>query len=392
MGGGIAVGDGERACWAALAALPGLRPARVLELVADHGSGEAVWRLPAPRLARLVGLDGAAARRLAAAKAALDPGRLAAAAARLGARLITWLDADYPPPLRDLSDPPLALYCLGRLPRSWRRAVAVVGTRQADETGRRVAERLARALAGAGALVVSGLARGIDAAAHRGALRGGGETVAVLGCGLDRVYPPEHAALAREVAARGALLTEYPPGTAPLPAHFPWRNRLIAALARVTVVVQADRRSGALITASHAADLGREVMAVPGDVDRPRSRGTNLLLAAGAQVVTGPEDVLAALGWAPAGPAEAPREAAPRAAELAGSLSDAENKVLRCLSRVPQTVDRLAACAGLPAGTVVAALVALEVHGLASRLAGATYIRVEEDACADGGTGWSGTW
>ncbi len=375
---GMAVSDEETACLAALAALPGLRPARLLALVARCGGARAAWELPGPELARRAGVSGPWAERLAARKKSLDPALLVEEVERLGARLLTRADPAFPAPLGDLAEPPVVLYCKGTLPPSWERAVSVVGTRRADAVGERWARRLGRALAEAGVAVVSGLARGIDAAAHEGSLQGGGPTVAVLGAGLDCIYPPEHRGLAARIAEAGALLSEYPPGTVPEPANFPWRNRLIAALGRVTVVVQADLRSGALITAGHAADLGREVMAVPGDVDRARSRGTNSLLAAGAQVATGPEDVLVALGWTGLAAQAGDRsEAGNTTAALGAALGEAEDRVLRCLSRVPQAVERIAACAGLPAGAALAALVSLEVRGLASQLPDVTYVRVE---------------
>lgn len=380
----------ERACWAALAALPGLGPRAFARLVAEAGSAEAAWSLPGRELARRAGLRGPAADRLAARKRALVPARLVDAAARLGAGWRTWNDPDYPAGLRDLDEPPPVIYFLGRLPAEGR-AAGIVGTRAADGEGLRVAEALARDLASDGVVVVSGLARGIDGAAHRGALRAGGFTVAVLGAGLDRVYPPEHRDLFERVAETGGVLTEYPPGTDPAKEHFPWRNRLIAALSQVVVVVQADLRSGALITADYAAELGREVLAVPGDVGKARSAGTNRLIAEGAHPALDAEDVLVALEWTgswralPALDAlrEGDREGAgntmPTRGELpSGALfSDAERRVFACLSPdAPLTIDGVAQAAGLPLGTVMAALLVLEVEGLARQIPGAAYIRV----------------
>lgn len=371
----------ERPWLAALAALPEMRPRRLAAVVAACGGARAAWGLPGPELARRAGLAGDAAQRAAAAKERLDPERLMERVARLGARLVVRGDPDYPAPLDDLEEPPAVLYCRGTLPDDWARSVAVVGTRRADVLGERWARGLGRALAAAGVAVVSGLARGIDGAAHRGCLEGGGRPVAVLGSGLDRIYPPEHGRLAEAVARAGALLSEYPPGQGPQPRHFPWRNRLIAALARVTVVVQADLGSGALITATWAAELGREVMAVPGDVDLGRSRGTNALLAAGAQVAVDAPDVLTALGWtgvaarvAAAGDSSG---AGNTTAASGGASGEEELRVWRCLGRVPLTPEQVATRAGLPLDVTLAALLALEVKGLASQRAGVTYIRGE---------------
>lgn len=379
----------ERACWAALAALPGLRPRAFARLVAEAGSAEAAWSLPARELVRRAGLRGPAAERLAARKRALDPARLIESAARLGAGWLTWNDPDYPPGLRELDEPPPVIYFFGRLPGEGR-AAGIVGTRAADAEGLRVAEALARDLAAEGVAVVSGLARGIDGAAHRGALKAGGFTLAVLGSGLDRIYPPEHRDLFDQVAETGGVLTEHPPGTDPAKEHFPWRNRLIAALSGAVVVVQADLWSGALITADYAAELGREVLAVPGDVTKVRSAGTNRLIAEGAPPALGAEDVLVALEWtglartlpgfaAGEGDLEGAGNTKPTRGEPpSGALfSDAERRVLACLSpEEPLTIDGVAQAAGLPVGTVMAALLVLEVEGLARQIPGAAYIRV----------------
>ncbi len=238
-------------------------------------------------------------------EAVVRDGRLAAAERTMngaGFRFVPFWDEAYPPRLAALSDPPLGLFVNGRPPAV--PAAAVVGARRASPYGREVAEHLGRELAAGGACVVSGMARGVDAAAHRGALAVGGPTVAVWGAGCDRVYPAEHVTLAAEIAAHGALVTEYPPGSPPLAHHFPARNRIIAGLADVTVVVEADERSGALVTARLALDEGRDVMAVPGSIFSRLSVGPNGLLRAGAAPVLAASDVLAVLGLAPASAAD----------------------------------------------------------------------------------------
>ena len=250
-------------------------------------------------------------------------------------------DPAYPPGLAVLSDPPLGVFVRGTVPAV--PAAAIVGSRRATAYGREVAEHFGRELAAAGVTVVSGMARGVDAAAHRGALAAGGPTVAVWGAGPDRVYPREHASLAEEIAAAGALVTEYPPGSPPLPHHFPERNRLIAGLAHVVIVVEADERSGALVTARLALDEGREVMAVPGSVFSRLSAGPNGLLRSGAAPALTAADVLAVLGVAPVA---LPRDAEPEllAALPAGESATVEHIAAVWHRTIAETLEALLRC------------------------------------------------
>lgn len=265
-------------------------------------------------------------------------------------------ERSYPVLLGAIHDPPSSLWLRGEAEPGLldELGVAVVGARSCSAYGRAVARSLSRELAAAGAVVLSGLARGIDGEAHRGALDGSGRTVAVLGCGIDRDYPVAHADLARRIVAGGGLVvSEYEPGVEPAPWRFPARNRIIAGLARLTVVVEARARSGALITADMALEQGREVMAVPGEITSALSAGTNGLLRQGAAPVTCMHDVLEALGLelsAPEAPASDP---------AAASLLDA-------LAAAPRTIDELTALTGLEAGAVAAALTALELDGRVS--------------------------
>lgn len=268
-----------------------------------------------------------------------------------GASLLLRGDAGYPTPLLDLADPPPHLFALGLASAAAPPAVAIVGTRSATAYGERVTRELATACARAGAVVVSGLARGIDAAAHRAALDVAGRTVAVLGTGIDVPYPAAHAALHRTIAERGLLLSEHAPGERATPGSFPRRNRLIAALAQVTIVVEAGATSGALITAGHALDLGRTVAAVPGPIDAPRSAGVNELLRDGAAVVASVADAVALLGLT-----EPVRRPPP-------DLDGDERAVWEALARGPADLDSLAARCALPARRCVAAVTALELGG-----------------------------
>lgn len=274
------------------------------------GIGSTAWRLLLDRLGGVEGIGQADAGLLRAA--GLSPAKAAAViairddapkadeelalAARHGTRIVTWADDGYPPQLRTIPDPPLALYVRGELCAGDRAAVAVVGARRASLYGLQCAARFGEELAARGITVVSGLALGIDGAAHEGALRAGGRTVAVLGGGLARLYPPQHAALAEQVAAHGAVISEYPMTMPSLPEQFPRRNRIISGLSLGVVVVEAASRSGSLITADCALEQGREVFAVPGPVMSETSRGTHRLVRQGAALVTCAEDVLDELG------------------------------------------------------------------------------------------------
>lgn len=264
----------------------------------------------------------------------------------------------YPRRLVDLHDPPSALHCTGRCELlGWAGPVlAAVGSRQAGDPGLALTRRLCRAAAAAGALVVSGLALGIDAAAHEGALDAGAPTIAVLGCGVDVAYPPRNRALHGRLAESGLLVSEYPAGTEPAPWRFPARNRLIAALADVVLVVEARRRSGALITADHALDLGRDVVAVPGWPGFEGAAGTNTLLKAGAGLIENEQDLLGWLGLEEAG-----------APPVAAAPDAQAGRVLDALRRQADHPDRLARVLDMDAGSVSAAIARLELTGLVVR-------------------------
>jgi DNA processing protein len=265
-------------------------------------------------------------------------------------------DALFPERLAAIFDPPPALYLrgVGTPELLAQRAVAVVGARACSPYGAQVARMLGRELAAAGLVVVSGLARGVDGEAHRGALEAGGLTVAVLGCGIDRDYPASNAQLSRRIEERGLVVSEYEPGVEPAPWRFPARNRIIAGLCEAVVVVQARERSGALITADFALDEGREVFAVPGEITAALSAGTNALLKLGAAPLTSPHDVLDALGIEPPEP------------EPAKSVSPTAAQVLELVREGPCGADELTARGVFEAGTVSIALTELELAGLVS--------------------------
>jgi DNA processing protein len=295
-------------------------------------------------------------------------------AGSVGARLVTLADPDYPLALKAIALPPPFLLVRGELRREDALAVAVVGSRRPTAYGVRMAGRLAADLGRRGVTVVSGFARGVDTAAHRGALEAEARTVAVLGSGVDVVYPPENRDLVERVEAAGALVSQFPMGTAPLPQHFPLRNRLIAALSVGTVVVEAAERSGALITARCAGELGREVYAVPGNVSSPTSQGTNRLIQDGAKLVRDWEDVV--VEW----PTEWRRalRAVPVPAASGGATERSDpraERLLACLDDDPVAIDLVIERSGLPSGQVAAGLMTLELRGLVRQLVGQRYVR-----------------
>jgi DNA processing protein len=365
----------ERWAWVALAQVPGiLGNARRYSDLLDLAAPAEVFAKPRRVLAEIVGSE--ASERLIAwdwREAATDQ---AALAKRCGARLVLLTDADYPALLRPIDLPPPFLLVRGDLLREDALGVAIVGSRRGSPYGLRVAERLGADLGGRGVTVVSGLARGIDTAAHRGALDVGGRTIAVLGSGVDILYPPENGRLAREVARAGAVVSQFPMGTPPLPHHFPARNRLIAGLTLGTVVVEAAERSGALITARLAGELGREVYAVPGNVSAEGSQGTNGLIRDGARLIQGWEDVVAE--W-PADLREALRPVLASGPSTHGDVPEVPaagaSALLALLGEEPVAIDTLVEQSRLSSGQASAELITLELRGLVRRIDGQRYIR-----------------
>ncbi len=305
-----------------------------------------------------------------------------------GLRLVESTSEEFPRALRDVAGMPPALYVRGALRDADALAVAVVGARLATPYGVEMAERLAGDLARRGVTIVSGLARGIDTAAHRGALRAGGRTIAVLGCGVDVAYPRENARLAAEIAERGALVSEFPPGAPPLAPNFPRRNRVIAGLALGVVVVEAAARSGSSITAGWAADLGREVMAVPGRATSEMSRGCHALIKDGATLVESWEDVA---GQLPSPWRDRLGEPAPGAAPGAGDADghraldgaagehrDDIARLLRAIGEDPVSIEEIIEGSGVASGRAAALLLTLELEGRVRQLAGKRFVRFSQ--------------
>ncbi|WP_430464836.1 DNA-processing protein DprA [Tabrizicola sp.] len=337
-------------------------------LMGEHGSARAALAA-LPEIARAAGVENYAICPVEVAQAEMRAGRA------LGARLLLWGGPDYPAALMDVTDAPPILWALGDLGLLARPMVAMVGARNASSLGVRMARRLAEGLGQAGQVVVSGLARGIDAAAHEAALDTG--TVAVMAGGVDVIYPEENAELARQIAAKGCLLSEHPPGLQPQTRHFPLRNRIIAGLSRAVVVVEAAARSGSLITARDAADQGREVLAVPGHPFDARAAGCNMLLRDGATLVRHAADVTEALGLhravpAPPSPdASAPPLPGPTPARRPlGDIAQVHAQILARLGPSPLAEDQLIRDLALPPAVLTPALVSLELEGQITRAPG----------------------
>lgn len=393
--------------WLRLELTPGVGPLTTCRLLKAFGAADAVFEQSRDALSDVVGPALAQALQQAPpewasvtanAQAWLNKGRNEP----WRRRVLGWADAEYPAPLLELHDPPPLLWVTQARampplawPVLWSHALAVVGSRNPSAQGTLNAQALARTLADAGCTIVSGLALGIDTAAHRGALASAlpWATVAVVGTGLDRVYPRQNAELARAIAQRGLLMSEFMPGTPPLPAHFPRRNRLIAALSRGTLVVEAALGSGSLITAKLAADMGRDVFAVPGSIHSTTARGCHALIREGAQLVEQAQDILEVLPG-PAHSSEGPRhggrsdEASPDAAAHQGASADPPGQpprlwtaLLDALGHDPADLDSLCSRTGLPVTTLQVTLLELELAGRLARLEGGRYQQlVSEDS------------
>jgi DNA processing protein len=360
--------DARVEAWAALQLVPGLTTRALVALLKTFGGPVEVRAASRASLARFVPGELADAIRGGPDTALLERTLIWLAAP--GHWFVAWDDADYPAALLTLSDPPPGFCYVGRRELLRRPALAIVGSRNATAQGAAHAEAFAAALSAAGLTIVSGLALGIDAAAHRGGLSGAASSMAVVGTGLDRVYPPANRDLAQRLAEQGGLLSEFALGTPPLPGNFPRRNRIISGLSRGVLVVEATLNSGSLITARLAAEQGREVFAIPGSIDSPFSKGSHRLIRDGAKLVETAADVLEELGLTLSSEASAPvLDREPAADGVPG-------RVLVALGYDPAGIDILTERTGLPTDVVAAALVELEVAGRVATLPGGNYQRL----------------
>jgi len=355
--------------WLRLSLVPGVSLREQVCLLRAFGSAERVFTAPSGEIAAVVG-DRAASRLLRGPPAGVLDASIAWLE-RPGHHLLAWGDAHFPKLLLEISTPPCVLYVRGNPALLAEPAVAIVGSRNASLQGVRDAESFAESLSREGFAIVSGLALGIDAAAHRGGLRGRGSSVAVIGTGPDQVYPLRNTALADELAANGAIVSEFPPGTPPLRENFPRRNRLISGLARGVLVVEAALNSGSLITARCAAEQGRDVFAIPGSIHFSLSKGCHRLIREGAKLVENAADVLEEWNCIPV-----------VRGEPAGEVDSPRDQMLRAMGHGPVSIDELVARTGSNAGAIAARLSMLEMRGAVSALAGGLFQRLSAQATA----------
>ena len=355
--------------WIGFNIVRGIGPMRLRALLDYFGDIKRAWNAPAGEL-RQSGLDRRSLENLLASRAELDLNREVEKVAAAGAQALTWEDPAYPQLLLEIPAPPPVLYVKGTLTEEDAWAIAVVGTRRASTYGREVTRHLVKTLARSGITIVSGLARGIDAEAHKAALEADGRTIAVLGCGVDRIYPPEHRKLAQEIIASGALVSDYPLGTEPEGRNFPPRNRIISGLSLGVLITEAGKGSGALITADFAAEQGRDVFAVPGSVMNSGIKGTNALIQDGAKVVLGPEDILVELNLTMVAEQTEVRQVLP--------ADETEEALLAHPSAEPIHVDELQQELDLPIAQVTSTLALMELKGMVRQVGGMKYIVARE--------------
>ena len=355
--------------WVAFNRIKGIGRVRYTALERHFGNLKQAWNADASEL-RQAGLDRRAITNITSKRGEIDPDAEMDALQRLGIKAITWNDTAYPAPLKEIYDLPPVLYSRGSLEGETEWAIAVVGTRRATAYGREMAEILATDLARNGITVISGLARGIDAVAHRAALKVGGRTIAVQACGLDMVYPSEHVKLAHEIMEQGTLISDYPLGTLPRADHFPRRNRIMSGLCLGTLVIEADHGSGALITADYALEHNREVFSVPGSALSTRSQGTNRLIRDGAKLVTQVEDILEELNLTMVPHQMEMRELAPP--------TDTESLLLGHISHEPIHIDEVQRLCNLPIATVSSTLAMMELKGIVKQTGPMNYVMSRE--------------
>jgi DNA processing protein len=356
----------NKAYWIALNKVSGIGPARLRSLLEVCGNVEAAWQASIQEM-QAAKLDRRSIESLLKARREIQPHVEYERVQAAGVTVLTWEDADYPAGLREIDASPPVLYVRGQLTAQDEWAVALVGTRHASTYGREVAHVLARELARHGITVVSGLALGVDTVAHRTAIEAGGRTLAVLGSGVDQMYPPQNRGLAQTIAEQGAIISDYPLGTRPDAGNFPPRNRIISGLSRGVVVVEAGERSGALITARFAAEQGRDVFAVPGSILHPGSAGCNALIQQGATPLLSVDDVLEQLDMVHMQARIAVRQNVP--------ADEPEGQILALLTAEPQHINEIMRQAKLPAATVGGLLTLLELKGLARQTAAMMYVR-----------------
>ncbi|HEY3475227.1 MAG TPA: DNA-processing protein DprA [Anaerolineales bacterium] len=359
----------DKRYWIGFNLIKGIGAVRMQALIQHFGDLELAWNAAPIDLAR-AGLGLKVIERIVQARSNVDLEKLWARIEAQGIKILTWEDEAYPQRLKEIDQPPPVLYIRGEYVPDDLFAVAIVGTRRVTAYGRQITEELAAYLAANGITVVSGLARGVDGLAHQAALKAGGRTIGVLGSGVDKIYPPEHRGLAEKMIERGAIISDYPPGTPPDASNFPPRNRIVSGLSLAVVVIEAGETSGALITAEFAAEQGREVFAVPGSILAPQSKGTNKLIQNGALPLLSVNDLMQALNLTRMGEQKAARKVIPS--------DETEARLMEVLSDEPLHVDEIRNQTELPIEKVSATLALMELKGMVRQVGGMNYVAIRE--------------
>jgi DNA processing protein len=360
----------EKVFWIGFNLVKGIGAVRFQNLINFFGSMEIAWQAPPEALAK-AGLSIKIIENLVRIRKTVDLEKIFARIQAQGIQVLTWKDESYPNLLKEIDQPPPVLYVRGSLLATDSTSVAIVGTRRITSYGRQVADELAAYLAHNGVTVVSGLARGVDALAHDSALKAGGRTIAVLGSGVDIIYPPENFRLAELIMKQGGVISDYPPGTQPEGSNFPPRNRIISGMTLATVVIEAGEKSGALITAAFAVEQGRDVLAVPGTIHAPQSKGCNRLIQLGARPMLQVQDVLDAIDFAHVQENKHARTLLPS--------DEMEASLLQILGDETLQIDEIGLRSGLPIEKVSATLVLMELKGMVNQLGGMSYEAVHEN-------------
>ena len=356
--------------WIGFNLVKGIGAVRFRNLLDAFGDAETAWHA-SPEALRGTGLSAKVVENLCQLRAQVDLEQIWARIQAQAIQVLTWEDAEYPRRLKEIEQPPPVLYLRGELKLEDEWAVAIVGTRRITAYGRQVAEEVSGTLARNGITVVSGLARGVDAVAHQAAVHAGGRTLAVLGSGVDRIYPPENVRLAEQIASHGAVISDYPIGTPPEGPNFPPRNRIISGLSLAVIVIEANLDSGAMITATFAAEQGRELFAVPGSILAPQSKGANRLIRDGARPLLDPQDVLEILDLKQATAQQSARQILPS--------DPVEAQLFQALGPEPRHVDDIRSQTGMTIEKVSSTLALMELKGMVRQVGGMNYVRVREE-------------
>ena len=358
-----------KAYWVGFNHVKGIGSVRMRYLFDYFGDLSLAWQAPVDAL-KSAGLPEKVIEHLTRTRQQLDLEQLLDKIIHQGIKIITWEEPEYPPLLKQIDQPPPVLYVKGEINRQDEWSIAIVGTRRITAYGRQVTGELSRFLAQNGITVVSGLARGVDSVAHEACLANGGRTIGILGSGVDRIYPPEHTALAERIMQQGAIVSDYAPGTPPDGVNFPPRNRIISGLSLATIVVEAGEGSGALITANFAAEQGRDVFAVPGNIYAPQSRGTNRLIQQGGRPLMDFSEILESIHLK-----HAPQQQSLR---LVLPADEVEADIMGNLSHEPMHIDEIKQVCGLPIDKVSATLAMMELKGMVRHVGGMNYVLVRE--------------